>query len=181
MIHSKSTADERYRQIRCDIAELINSELSKDALTSSIRVSGYITADDVAQAQLWTSSHNFRIDWKRELVRFKKRPRRLELALHLNSSGKLLALALGRISDRKVVVSLHFIQKQPEPMLSDLGSIRLFPIILRYAEALGLSLGCIRVDIDSPMKGLITYYEGYGFDRSTRKGKKVTRLQKVIS
>ncbi|WNV05891.1 hypothetical protein RP726_05625 [Candidatus Methylospira mobilis] len=99
------------------------------------------------------------------------------LASHCSLSRSVCGLALGRISDKRVVATIHFIEGNPSPHQLK-GKI--VPIATRYLEVLAVYLGIREISIENPVPDLIEYYKESGFVRENTKGKRVIRLLKKI-
>jgi hypothetical protein len=119
--------------------------------------------------------HEPRWDWNKELRKFRRRPRRVELAIW--SETQLCGLVLGRISDRCVVATIHLIEANPEnhPLKK-----MITPISAQYLGILAASIGAKEISIESPVPDLIEFYKQLGFDREIKKGKKILRLKKIL-
>ncbi|MDQ4685486.1 hypothetical protein [Janthinobacterium lividum] len=115
-------------------------------------------------------------DWYKEARRFGRRSRRLELAIWVGDT--LCGLALGRISDRRVVATIHLLEGNPTG--NPLGG-KVILIATRFLEVLALALGCREAAIDSPVSGLVARYQSAGFVKEVTKGKKIVRLAKSVA
>lgn len=125
-------------------------------------------------------------DWSHEVARFRRRPRRVEVAIWYEQT-LLCGLALGRTSKNRVVGTIHLLEKNPRlreippPADGVVEPILVAPIAVRFLEAYALLLGCKEIAIDHPFADLVPYYESLGFDRRVTKGKKVLRLHHALT
>ena len=101
----------------------------------------------------------------------KRRPRRVEVALWYGET--LCGLALGRISNNRVVATIHLVESNPAG--NPLGG-SVVPYLALFLEAIGVIAGCKDVSIEQPVKDLVHYYESLGFTKKVTKGSKVLRL-----
>lgn len=114
--------------------------------------------------------------WRKVLSKFRRRPRRIEAALWHNTI--LCGLTVGRISDRCVVATIHYVEALP---LENPLQGKVLPFIVRYLEAVALSLGCTCVTIERPLPALLSYYREMGFTSEVKKGGHVIRMQKQLT
>lgn len=114
-------------------------------------------------------------DWGKEARRFKRRSRRLELAIWVGDV--LCGLAIGRISDRCIVATIHLLEGNPAG--NPLGG-NVIPIATRYLEVLAATIGCREASIESPVPTLVERYRSAGYVKEVFKGKKIVRLKKAI-
>ena len=143
-----------------------------------------ITAHALQQAALWPSQRKSapgRLaaywDWHAEVNRFRRRPRRVEVAIWYNQT-LLCGLALGRTSNSRVVGTIHLLERNPVPTPID-GMVA--PIAVRFLEAYARVLGCKEMAIDHPFADLVPYYQSLGFVRLVTKGKKVVRMHQTLT
>jgi hypothetical protein len=113
--------------------------------------------------------------WRKELARFRKRPRRIELSIWFE--GELCGMALGRISDACVVASIHYLEGRPQnhPLS---GQIAL--LATRYLEVVAVAIRARHVSLESPVPGLIAHYKELGFVHEVHKKGRIARLIKRV-
>lgn len=172
-------AEVRYREIRSQVRAMVLPAV-RTATGHPVELTE-ITPDAAELAAAWRPQYSDKErepawDWGIELRRARRRPRRVELAIWCN--GLLCGMALGRISDRCVVATVHLMESNPEQS-NPLGGM-VAPITVRFLDALALLLGCEEVSLESPVPALVDYYRGLGFTREVRKGRKLLRLKKSI-
>jgi hypothetical protein len=127
--------------------------------------------DAVAQANEWGG---FR--WGYIAKKFQRRPRRVELAIWYD--GVLCGIACGRVSNRRIVASIHYLESNPS-MHPLRGSIA--AIATRFLDTMALLAGCSEASIQNPVQPLIEFYKALGYVRETTRGCKVLRLNKVLA
>lgn len=179
---SRRKAEDDYRAIRREAGATLEPEL-RLSLNLDVRLTD-ITPDALQRALSWgdcytslgREHHRPGWDWEKALRKFRRRPRRVELAIWIED--ELCGLALGRISDRCVVATIHFIEANP---LNHPLTGKLVPVATRYLEVLATSLGAQEISIEQPVPDLIEYYKSIGFRHTTSKGEKVLRLKKMIA
>jgi hypothetical protein len=167
--HEVSEAAARYARHRSEARNLVSPLLS-EITDQNVRLAE-IDSEAIAQTTGWQSGW----DWYRLLRQMRKRPRHLELAIWVDPT--LCGLAVGRISDRCIVATIHFVEARPHNNPLE-GSIA--AIATRYLDTLALLLGCRESSIESPLPALINFYKDLGYVNETRKGRKVVRLKKAI-
>ncbi|QDQ26949.1 hypothetical protein FNU76_11570 [Chitinimonas arctica] len=153
------------------------------ALGADIRLT-LISAEALRQAASWSSTCSstkavYLPGWNREveLRKFRRRPRRVEVAIWYGEA-LLCGIALGRISDRRVVATIHFLQGNPladNPISGKVGALA-----TRFLEIYALELGCTYISIEHPVPELIEYYENLGFTNRVVRGRRVIRLTKLL-
>ena len=136
-----------------------------------------INADAAQQAGTWNaplSAPTTAIvppwEWRRLWRKFSRKACRVDLAVWHNND--LYGLAIGRISPRRVVATIHYLQRSP---ISD-KFFSLGRIATAYLVALGQELGCREVAVDRPLEELLDYYKDLGFTVEVTKGKRVIKL-----
>jgi len=144
-----------------------------------------ITEAALQQASNWTSQRRAlpnRLtagwDWRTEVVRFRRRPRRVEVAIWHNQT-LLCGLALGRTSNNRVVATIHLLERNPASVTPIDGMIA--PIAVRFLEAYARVLGCREIAVDQPFSALVPYYQTLGFNRLVTKGKRVLRMYQILT
>lgn len=186
MAHIKSKnraeSEEKYRDARSLARALVEPEVQ--ALTriqvrlTDIDYSALMAADAwrSAYSSAGKSVHAPGWDWYKEARRFGRRARRVELAIWVDET--LCGLALGRVSDRRVVATIHLLEGNP--IGNPLGG-KVISIATRFLEVLAVTLGCREAAIASPIPALISRYRSVGFVKEMTKGKRVVRLAKVVA
>lgn len=138
-----------------------------------------INEEALNQASSWTALPgnipNPKWNWKALVNKARRQHKRIELAIWMHK--ELCGLMLGKVSDRKVVVSIHYLQRNPENSLLT-GEITNIAIL--FLDALSTILGCNEKVMMNPDQNLIEYYKTFGFDIEIKKGSKVTRLVRKI-
>jgi hypothetical protein len=177
---ARQQAEQRYRDIRRESREVIIEQLRR--LSNPQVDLSDITEEALEQADVWRTKYPIAKhsyipgwSWRKVVAKFRRRPRRLEVALWQDVT--LCGLAVGRISDRCVVATIHYIESMPEgnPLQG-----KVVPFIVRYLEALAVSLGCESVTIERPVEDLMDYYSMFGFDHRIMKGSRVVRQVKRL-
>lgn len=175
MKKTRSQAEIYYRTARRDAQQAVQTDLQEYS-GGDIRLTDFnevaLEATDRWRQQ-YPSARGDHIpgwNWRRELRRFRNRPRRVEVVLW--HGDIVCGVALGRISDRCVVATIHLVESNPEgnPLA---GSV--VPFITRFLETLAVSLGCKEVSIEQPAEGLVDYYAEIGFAKKVMKGQRVVR------
>ncbi|WP_372389009.1 hypothetical protein [Xanthomonas axonopodis] len=114
-------------------------------------------------------------DWEVERRKIIRREARVDLAICQNST--LHGIALGRVSRRRVVATIHFMERN---LVSNPFEDVIGPLCVSYLEELAKLLNCKEICIDRPVQALLPYYEALGFDRPIKKGRRVVRLLRSI-
>lgn len=114
-------------------------------------------------------------DWEKVLEHYRRRPRRVELAIWVTPT--LCGLVLGRISDRQVMASIHFLEGNPTPHPL---SHNVAAVAARYLDAIAVLAECERTAVMRPVPGLINYYKRLGFVEATTRGNRVIQLTKTL-
>lgn len=177
---ARQEAEYRYAEIRQAVRAMVEPDVQE--LTRLPIKLADITLEAVEIADGWhpTYANSDRTpgwSWRSEYLRFRRRPRRVELALWHGET--LCGLALGRISDRCVVATIHLIESNPSDD-NPLDSL-VAAIVSRFLETLGVRLGCTEVSIEAPVPALLDHYRSLGFTREVSKGKRVIRLKKRLA
>lgn len=141
-----------------------------------------INAAALKQATAWRScytgnrrTHLPKWDWEKVVEHYRRRPRRVELAIWVTPT--LCGLVLGRISERQVVASIHFLEGNPTPHPL---SKHVAAVAARYLDAIAVLAGCEQTAVMRPVPGLVNYYKNLGFVEETTRGKRVIRLTKTL-
>lgn len=110
-------------------------------------------------------------DWKVLWNDFSNKACRVDVAVWVDDS--LYGLAIGRVSRRRVVATIHYLQRSP---LIPQPGISLGRVATAFLIALAEELGCKEIAVDRPLEALIDYYKNLGFTREVRKGKRIVKL-----
>jgi hypothetical protein len=112
------------------------------------------------------------LEWRR----IARREKRFEVAIW--SHDRLCGVAFGRISRRRIVANIHFLESTPvnNPFRSGIGRIA-----ARCLVRLAQELGCERVAIVHPVSSLIDFYRKMGFTQEDWKNKKLVKLWNQLS
>lgn len=162
----------KIRELTCEIVEQI---FSAEAPALQLRDT---EDEDLEAVRRWRDAWPLHLiaikpnwDWEIERRKIIRREARLDLAIC--DGGDLYGIALGRVSRRRVVATIHFMEKNPvaSPLEDLIG-----PICTVYLEELAKQLGCREICIDRPVEALLDYYRALGFNRSIVKGRRVVRL-----
>lgn len=142
---------------------------------------GKITHEAATLADEWSaasrSSHQIGWSWVREHRRFRAHPRRVELAIW-EGPDLLCALSLGKVSKGRINATIHLLQANPDRPPGFKGEIGV--MVVEYLRIYALVSECKIMVIDSPLKGLVGYYKGLGFQNEIKKGQRVTRLWQSV-
>lgn len=172
--------EQKYREYRDDASMMALPEI-KQLIGIDIRLSD-ITTEAIKQALLWRksyvgplASHKPGWDWSKELLKFRRRPRRLELAIWVDNS--LCGLVIGRVSDRRVVASIHLIEGNPaaNPLAKNILTIATV-----WLNAFATLLSCKQTSIERPIKDLVSHYIDLGYSDVTSRGNKTIRLKRFL-
>lgn len=110
-------------------------------------------------------------DWKKLWRKFSDKACRVDLAVWDNDV--LYGLAIGRVSRRRIMATIHYLQRSP---IASQSGISLGRVATAYLVAMAQELGCKEVAIDQPLKELLGYYKSLGFIKEVTKGTRVIRL-----
>lgn len=177
LLRDRSEAYLRYMTRRREARELVEPWLAD--LTDQIVHLDDITSDAIAQAKEWREvypeARQAAWDWEKVVKTFRRRPRHVELAIWVDQI--LCGLVVGRISDRCIVATIHYLEGRPvdNPLSGSVAAIA-----TRYVDILALLVNCKQTAIDSPLPALVDFYKGLGYSSATTKGKKVVRLAKTL-
>lgn len=183
MIEPKKTyrqAKDYYRELRESVYRGVEADL-RDQGIEGVRFTE-ISAAALAIAEAWRDlypehreAHIPGWNWPVELARFRLRPRRVEAALWFED--ELCGLALGRISDRHIVATIHLVEANPAG--NPLGGV-VVALMTRFLDAIGARVGCREVSLERPVAGLVDFYMEAGFKRKEFDGDQVVRLKKFL-
>ncbi|MGH1507349.1 hypothetical protein [Ralstonia solanacearum] len=118
--------------------------------------------------------------WSREVARARRRPRRVEAAVYAelpDQSQVLCGLILGRISNRRVVASIHLLSRAPVP--NPLEG-RFAKIAVRYLEFCAAAFDCATASLQRPIPELVDFYKSMGYTRVVVKKGKIERLERDL-
>jgi len=140
-----------------------------------------ISALDIAMAERWTlGRHGRGWSWCKEVSKARRRSRCFDAALETfgaNQRPTVTALILGRVSKSRVVASLHFLERAPNPNPLA-GTVA--PIAIRYLEFCAIAFGCRSTSLQRPVEALVSYYKQLGYTRVVRKKGKIIRLERDL-
>ncbi len=173
MSASMREAESRYGSIREEsykLAEELFQPLFKD-----IAVTG-ITYQTAAIADSWAYLPHDRFaigwSWRDKLRLFRKRSRRVEVALW--SNGELFALALGKVTEGRLHATIHYLQGSPDRAEALHGHVG--KMVTDYLKIYATICECKNIVIDSPVPELVDYYKSLGFVNEVRSARRVYRL-----
>ena len=165
-------ASVRYRNLREQSYRLTEGFLRK-RIGVSLKMTS-ITPFVIQQANGWG---NVDWCWTREVKRFQRRPRRVDIAIW-DGNDMLCALSLGRVSDRRIVACIHFVAKNP--FIGNLRGWSVMEVITYYLKIYGNLCGCQKICISNPVPALVEYYKTHGFlEEKVKKGRVVSLFQNL--
>lgn len=159
------------------VAQEISVETSQDVRLTDINV------EALHQVSIWRSQYYGALknrtpgwDWVKEVAKFRRRPRRVELAIW--SGANLCGLVIGRVSDRRVVASIHLLESNPgqNPLKGNIAAIA-----IRWLSTFAFTISCKEISIERPVPELIEFYRELGFSNEITRGKKIVRLKNRIN
>ena len=169
---------------RCALRRELAGQSASEALSIELGlrvVFRSISRGDVADADKWTVGGFIPgWSWERELTLARRRPRRVEAAVHAEVPGavpSLCALILGRISNGHVVASIHLLSRAPDPNPLK-GQVA--KVAIRYLEFCAAAFGCTVASLQRPIPELVAYYKELGFHREVKKKGKIERLERDL-
>lgn len=180
MQSARLQAELRYRDIRQLVYKVVETELrTLEPAVALTEISEAVLRQTDAWRSLYPSSlltHKPGWSWRRVAEKFRCRPRRIEVALW--HDNLVCGLAVGRVSDKRVIATIHFVESLPvaNPLKG-----KVVPFLVRFLEAMSVNLGCEAVSIEQPATELIAYYSDIGFKRIVKKGGRVLRQIKRLS
>lgn len=176
-------AEARYRAIRVDVYRVAEKEL-KEITGLDISFTG-ITDEIAQEAFNWKYPHQKTgftpgWSWVAEAKKFRRRPRRVEAAIWVTVDKEkiLCGLVLGRISNSRVMATIHFLEGNPEMVTPLSGKVA--QVAIRYLELQAVALNCTVIGIANPLPDLVSFYGDLGFSKSITKGTKVKRLERGL-
>ena len=150
--------EQKYKLLREGARVLVLEVVQKELPAASLLVLTDI--NDAALAEAMSKWPRF-WDWHSVVARYRRKPRRVELAIW--SSSELCGLAVGQVSPSRVVASIHYLQAAPKghPLQ---GNIAL--IATRFLEAFGVMIGAEKVALERPESSLVDFYKGLGYSET---------------
>lgn len=141
-----------------------------------------ITPWALRQAKTWIpippSPPRIDWDWDEEFKRFRRRPKRTEVAIWLNGTF-LCGLSLGRVSKHRVVATIHLIEGNPN--LPAIMRRKVGKIVTMFLQSYALLCGCSTMVVDSPDPNLLGFYGSLGFTQQTLLHGEVVRLSQPVT
>jgi len=112
--------------------------------------------------------------WPVEVARYRRLARRIEAAFYTEEG--LWGLLLGRISNARVVASIHYLERNP----GQGQTIQFVDAALRYLELYAVATRCTTYAVNHPHPDLVNYYKSKGLIGELRKGQKLIRLESTV-
>lgn len=169
-------AKARYEALRTESYKLFNGVAA--ALSPGLTVT---RIDDRAlkESDNWENDPNRRAAWSwRSLhAKFTRRPRRVEAAFWSNGS-LLFLLCLGRVSNKRVNASIHFLEAAISPPVPLRGTA--VAIATQYLNLYATLLQCSTIVIDSPVEALVEHYKRNGFTKEFKRGRSIRSLSQPV-
>ncbi|WP_321818341.1 MULTISPECIES: hypothetical protein [unclassified Paraburkholderia] len=171
----------RFAQLRRDVATVASETLTIE-LGFAVSIAE-ISDAAAAEASCWyyeddRSEHVPGWSWTDQVRRYRRRPRRVDAAFYINSDigTRLWGLILGRISNSRVVASIHFIERDPGQATG-----RAFvDATSRYMQFLAAAARCPIYSINRPHPELVEYYRDKGYKRELTRGSRLIRLEQDL-
>lgn len=172
--------EQLYAQYRAAARDLVLQQIG-DVTDQPVTLSD-INAAAIAQAQQWPTqyqgeraAHRPKWDWAKQLEHYRRRYRRVELAIWVDPT--LCGLVLGRISDRRVSASIHLLEANPgtHPLKGDVAVLA-----ARFLDAMTVVTGCTHAAIERPVPDLVEFYRELGFKNELMRGKRIIQLKKSL-
>jgi hypothetical protein len=172
--------EQLYEQYRAAARDLMLQQITD--LTDEPVTFTNINAAALQQAAKWPplyagsrAGHSPQWDWAKMVRHYRRRPRRVELAIWVDPT--LCGLVLGQVSARRVVASIHLLEANPgtHPLA---GSVAI--IAGRFLETMAAVTECTHAAIERPVPRLVEFYKNLGFTNETTKGTRVIRLKKSL-
>ncbi len=185
MTEKFADAEKRWSLERHEVYRETESDLLQ-ALGLAVKL-GPITDDVAKQAASWLypkgrKDHSPGWHWAKEARRIKRRPRRLEAAIWWIEDGitdVLCGLVIGRISNNRVMATIHFLESSPSQNNPLAGKVA--QIAIRYMELHAVATNCSIIGISNPAPDLIAFYKKtLRATRQITKGEKITRLERNL-
>lgn len=171
-------------ELRCAETRAVAGQAAADvlAIEEGIEVSfRQIGRADVVEADRWTfGGYAPGWLWEKELKRARRRPRRIEAAVYAEPAGQapvLCGLILGRISNHRVVASIHLLSRAPAP--NPLQG-RFARIAVRYLEFCAEAFQCVTASLQRPIPELVDFYKEIGYTRVVMKKGRIERLERDL-
>lgn len=159
-----SNAWHRYRAIRDLAYETAESTLA-EVYGLPVRLT-QINEDALeAFEEHWLYHPHRRVewDWREQVESWENRPSHFEVAIWCNSY--LSGLAIGKVSDGKLVLSIYLLEGSPVNTHPLKGLVRF--CVVEAAEAYGTILGCDELHLRQPVDGALPLYFDMGFSLAT--------------
>jgi hypothetical protein len=120
-----------------------------------------ILEPQLCAAEAWHGHPNRLVDWdwRRLLHKFRKKPKRMDVAFYCR--GVLCGLMIASISRGKVAINIRFVEASPDPMHPLKGSF-LF-LALMQAELFARFTNCTRVSVSQPAPELVGRYMDFEY------------------
>lgn len=168
MHKSANDSADTYILLRQQARDLLQSYILAIAPPETVLTD--INDEALDQADRWGG-----FSWGYIARKFRRRPRRMELAIWFK--GELCGIACGRVSNRRVVASIHYLEGNPRahPLKGLIA-----PIATRFLDTVGILLGCSETSIQNPVAELVDFYKYLGYVKENTKGKKLMRLNKKL-
>lgn len=130
-----------------------------------------IDPEALAAAETW-EGRAVNWNWEQLVLKLRRRPRRIELAIWVDPT--LCGLALGKVSDRRVTARIDRIERAPEStelvgLIAEMATV--------YMETLGTLAGCREAVVASPASGLLEFYRDLGYTKDIVKRGKIVGLK----
>lgn len=169
---SRTALENRYRNLRQVARQAVAEEFSGKA-GQDLRLTEIGEAALVAVSSWKNRRVNW--DWARLVRKFRRRHRRVELAIWINPL--LCGLVIGKISDGRVVARIDFIERAPgnHALVGMVGEIATV-----YLETLGQLAGCREAVISFPAQALLDFYRLLGYTEVIMRRDQITGLKKFL-
>jgi hypothetical protein len=168
MHKSANDSADTYKTLRQQARALMSSYIASSLPQGT-------TLSDLDEQALLQANQWGGFAWEYIAKKFRRRPRRVELAIWFD--GTLCGIACGRVSNRRIVASIHYLQSNPvEHPLN--GYIA--PISTLFLDTMAILAGCSESSIQNPVPGLIDFYKKLGYVKEQTKGKKIKSLNKIL-
>lgn len=168
----KKELEDRYSIFRA-AARLTTAEEFAGLSTPDVRLAE-IGPEALAAAALW-ERRKVNWDWGDLVRKLRRRPRRLELAIWVDPT--LCGLAIGKVSDRRVIARIDRLERSPQAtqLVGLIGEIA-----TSYLDVLGTLVGCQESVIASPAPELVDFYKELGYTKEMIKRGKLVGLKKIL-
>lgn len=149
-----------YRKLRAAAASSVMSMPELAGLDFEIKE---ICSDALVAQAKWDELEEAprRVGWEwSNLVEQYRRSHNSRLDVAIWHKDQLAGLALGKVSDGKLVVRVSYVEGSPSRTQMT-GSI--FPIVDAYLEQYAVALGVSEISLQNPLEEVIPYYQGFGY------------------